>query len=73
LRDDVLFIDASKGFLSSKNQNVLRDEDIKNIVDAYKSHKVIDKYSYLATFEEIEENDFNLNMPRHVDSFEEEE
>ena len=69
----VLFIDASKEFLSSKNQNVLRDEDIKKIVDTYKNRKVIDKYSYLATFEEIEENDFNLNIPRYVDTFEGEE
>jgi type I restriction enzyme M protein len=51
----------------------LRDEDIKKIVGTYKRRKVIDKYSYLATFEEIEENDFNLNIPRYVDTFEEEE
>ncbi len=73
MRDDVLFIDASKDFLPSKNQNVLRDKDIKKIVDTFKCRKVIDKYSYLASFNEMKENDFNLNIPRYVDTFEEEE
>ncbi|MBA7536007.1 hypothetical protein ES705_28269 [subsurface metagenome] len=73
LIDEVLFIDAGKDFLPSKNQNILRDEDIEKIVDTYKCRKVIDKYSYLASFDEIKENDFNLNIPRYVDTFEEEE
>lgn len=73
LRDDVLFIDAGKDFLPSKNQNVLRDKDIEKIVDTYKCRKAVDKYSYLASFDEIKENDFNLNIPRYVDTFEEEE
>ncbi len=70
---DILFIDASRDFLASKNQNVLRDEDIKRITDLYKKRKAVDKYSYPAGFDEIKENDFNLNIPRYVDSFEEEE
>lgn len=77
---DVLFIDASKYFDSGKNQNKLRDQDIKRIIDTYEKFKdgqlkagvIEDKYSYLATFEEIKENDFNLNIPRYVDTFEEE-
>lgn len=82
---DVLFIDASKGFETGKNQNKLRDSDIKHIVDVYKSFKlnpsltsdedsvIEDKYAYRATFSEIKENEFNLNVPRYVDTFEEEE
>jgi type I restriction enzyme M protein len=69
----ILFIDASNDYMASKNQNILRDEDIKRIVDTYKVRKVIDKYSYLASFDDIKENDFNLNIPRYVDTFEEEE
>lgn len=78
---NVLFIDASKHFESGKNQNKLRDEDISKIVDTYnnfsygalKEGVVEEKYSYVATIEEIVENDFNLNIPRYVDTFEEEE
>ena len=70
---DVLFIDASREFQDAKNQNKLRDEDIEKIVATYNSFKTTDKYSHRATFEEIEENDFNLNIPRYVDTFEEEE
>lgn len=72
-RKDVLFIDASREYQDGKNQNKLREEDINKIVATYKSFKTIDKYSYRATFTEIEENDFNLNIPRYVDTFEEEE
>lgn len=71
--DDVLFIDASKDFEKVKNQNVLRDEDIDKIVDTYKNRLEIEKYSHRASIDEIEENDFNLNIPRYVDTFEEEE
>ncbi|MCB9312500.1 MAG: type I restriction-modification system subunit M [Lewinellaceae bacterium] len=72
-KTDVLFIDGSNDFLEGSNQNVLEEEDIVKIVKAYKGYKTIDKYSYVATIEEIEENDFNLNIPRYVDTFEEEE
>ena len=79
--DNVLFIDASKEFAPGKNQNKLRIEDINHIVDTYRKFVtgelsagvVEDKYAYIATPEEIEENDYNLNIPRYVDTFEEEE
>jgi type I restriction enzyme M protein len=71
--DDVLFIDASKGFEKQKNSNKLRQEDIDKIVDAYLARKDSDKYSHVATMDEIRENDYNLNIPRYVDTFEEEE
>lgn len=70
---DVLFIDASKEFEKVKNQNKLRAEDIEKIVNTYANREEIEKYSHKATIEEIEENDFNLNIPRYVDTFEEEE
>ena len=70
---DVLFIDASKDYEKQKNQNNLRPEDIEKIVDAYKSRKSISKYAHLATYDEIVVNDYNLNIPRYVDTFEEEE
>lgn len=85
---DVLFIDASREYQEGKNQNRLRTEgeknDIKHIVDTYKAFKaatplttdegevIEDKYAYRATLKEIEENDYNLNIPRYVDTFEEE-
>ncbi|EOV0917539.1 type I restriction-modification system subunit M [Vibrio parahaemolyticus] len=68
----VLFIDASREFKSGKNQNQLTPENIQKIVDTYKARETTDKYSYLATLEEIAENDYNLNIPRYVDTFEEE-
>lgn len=71
--EDVLFIDASKCFEKAKNQNVLKDEDVERIVNCYANRDEIDKFSHRATIEEIEENDFNLNIPRYVDTFEEEE
>lgn len=71
-RKDVLFIDASKEFVPGKKQNTLSDEHIAKIVDTYKNRREIEKYSHLATFDEITENDFNLNIPRYVDTFEEE-
>ncbi len=70
---NVLFIDASRDFESGTNQNKLRDSDIQKILETYKAFKTMDKYSYCATFEEIRENEFNLNIPRYVDTFEEEE
>lgn len=70
---DVLFIDASNDFENGKNQNRLRDADIEKVVHTYQNWETIDKYSYVASFAEIKENDFNLNIPRYVDTFEEEE
>jgi len=72
---DVLFIDASGegNFEKGKNQNNLRDCDIEKIVETYKKRENVDKYSYVASKEEIVENDYNLNIPRYVDTFEEEE
>lgn len=72
-RKDVLFIDASREYASGKNQNSLSDEQIKKIIGTYKKRKEIEKYAHVATFDEIKENDFNLNIPRYVDTFEEEE
>jgi len=71
--DCVLFIDASSHFEKVKNQNHLREEDIEKIVTTYRERKAEEKYSHLATLEEIAENDYNLNIPRYVDTFEEEE
>ncbi len=70
---DILFIDASREFEKDKNQNRLRREDIEKIVTTYKNRSEIEKYSHKATIEEIKENDYNLNIPRYVDTFEEEE
>lgn len=74
-KDDnkVLFIDASREFKSGKNQNLLSDENIAKIVATYQARTNVDKYAYLASPEEIKENDYNLNIPRYVDTFEEEE
>jgi type I restriction enzyme M protein len=70
---DVLFIDSSKNFEKVKNQNKLRIEDINRIVTTYKNRNEVDKFSHKATLDEIKENDYNLNIPRYVDTFEEEE
>ena len=71
--DNVIFIDASNEFEKGKNQNNLTDENVKKIVEIYKTRESIEKYSYVAKLDEIKENDFNLNIPRYVDTFEEEE
>ena len=71
--DHILFIDASKEFEKVKNQNMLREEHINKIVETYRNRTVIDKYSHLATLQEVAENDYNLNIPRYVDTFEAEE
>jgi len=71
--NDVLFIDASREYQKGKNQNNLSEAHIQKIVETCKSRSNVDKYAYLASFEEIQENDFNLNIPRYVDTFEEEE
>jgi type I restriction enzyme M protein len=70
---DVLFIDASQHFEKVKTQNYLRKEDITKIISTYKNRTAEDKYSYVAPLSEIAENDYNLNIPRYVDTFEEEE
>lgn len=67
---DVLFIDASKHFEKGKNQNRLRESDIDKIIETYQQRKAEDKYSHVATLDEIAENDYNLNIPRYVDTFE---
>lgn len=74
-KDDegIFFIDASKGFEKVGNQNKLTNENIQKIFDTYKNRKELEKYSHRATMEEIRENDYNLNIPRYVDTFEEEE
>ena len=71
--DDILFIDASNEFEKAKNQNYLRDEDVDKIVNTYVNREEIEKYSKKVSMKEIEENDYNLNIPRYVDTFEEEE
>ncbi len=71
--DDVLFIDASNDFEKIKTQNTLRDADIEKIVNTYTERVTINKYSYVATLDEIKKNDYNLNIPRYVDTFEAEE
>lgn len=70
--DSVLFIDASREFKSGKNQNNLTEDNIAKIVETYRTRKSIDKYAYLATLQEVKNNDYNLNIPRYVDTFEEE-
>lgn len=68
--DDVLIIDASKGFIKEGKNNKLRDSDIKKIVDIFKNRLSIDKYSKVVSRDEIRQNDYNLNIPRYVDSSE---
>jgi len=68
--EDILFIDASKEFEKDKNQNRLTDENIQKIFKTYLNRKEVDKYAHKASLDEIKENDFNLNIPRYVDTFE---
>lgn len=70
---DVLFIDASNDFEKVKTQNILRPQHIDKIVETYRLRNSIEKYSHCATLEEIAQNEYNLNIPRYVDTFEEEE
>lgn len=70
--DSVLFIDASREFKSGKNQNNLTEDNIAKIVETYRARESVDKYAYLATLQEVKDNDYNLNIPRYVDTFEEE-
>ena len=71
--ENILFIDASEHYEKVKTQNVLREEHIQKIVTTYRDRTTEDKYSYVATMDEVKENDYNLNIPRYVDTFEEEE
>jgi type I restriction enzyme M protein len=70
---DVLFVDASGDFVSGKNQNTLSEAHLAEIIKTYITRTEVDKYAHVADFEEIKENDFNLNIPRYVDTFEEDE
>lgn len=70
--NDILFIDAIKDFEKGKNQNILRDKDIDKIMDVYVKRQNIDKYAHVASLDEIKENEYNLNIPRYVDTFEKE-
>lgn len=70
--DNVLFIDASHEFKPGKNQNQLSADNIAKIVATYKANENVDKYAYLASLKDIQDNDYNLNIPRYVDTFEEE-
>jgi type I restriction enzyme M protein len=67
---DVFFIDASREFEQGTNQNRLRPQDIEKIVTNFRKRQALEKYAYPASFAEIEENEFNLNIPRYVDTFE---
>ena len=69
---NVLFIDASREYKDGKVQNHLAEDNVVKIVEVYKTRKDVDKYAHLASLEEIKENDYNLNIPRYVDTFEEE-
>lgn len=70
---DVLFIDASQKFNKGKKQNEMTDAHIDEVLQLYSKRETVEKESYLASFEDLEKNDFNLNIPRYVDNFEEEE
>lgn len=70
---DVLFIDASREYKDAKNQNILTEENLDKIVRTYRAFETVEKYAYRATAQELVDNDFNLNIPRYVDTFEEEE
>jgi type I restriction enzyme M protein len=67
---DVMFIDASREYQDGKNQNRLRATDIEKIVATFREGRSVEKYAYRATSDEIRENEFNLNVPRYVDTFE---
>lgn len=69
----MLFIDASREFKAGKNQNQLSPENIQKIVNTYREGDKVEKYAYIASLKEIQDNDYNLNIPRYVDTFEEED
>jgi type I restriction enzyme M protein len=70
---DILFIDASRDFEKQGNQNHLSDEHVEKIIETYTKRETVERYSYVAPISEVAENDYNLNIPRYVDTFEEEE
>ena len=70
---NVLFVDASNLFEKEKKQNVMNKEHIDRVIKLYNDRKTVDKLSFLASYEDIEKNDFNLNIPRYIDTSEEEE
>jgi len=72
-RTDILFMDASKQFTPGKTQNLLEDSHIEKIFATFEAREFVDKFAYVATPDEIAENDYNLNIPRYVDTFEPEE
>ena len=71
--DDIMFIDASQHFEKVRNRNILRDEDVSRIVDAFRQRSEVERFARPVPLAEIEENDFNLNIPRYVDTSEPEE
>ncbi len=70
--EDILFIDASRNFEKEVNQNTLNDKHVDKIIETYTKRKDIDRYAYVAPLQEIAENDYNLNIPRYVDTFKDE-
>ena len=70
---DVLFIDASQKYEKGNKQNQMTDENIDSVLELYQKRETVEKEAYLASFEDVEKNDFNLNIPRYVDNFEKEE
>ena len=71
--ENILFVDASKDFIKVGNQNALTDGHVEKIVETYATRETIDRYSYVAPLSEVAENDYNLNIPRYVDTFEKED
>lgn len=71
--DNILFIDASEGYEKDGNKNKLTEAHIEKIIDTYRNRETIDKYSFVAGLDDVKENNYNLNIPRYVDTFEEEE
>ncbi len=71
--NNILFIDASQHFDKVGKQNMLTDEHVEKIITTYQKRETIDKYAYVASLDEVATNDYNLNIPRYVDTFEEEE
>lgn len=70
--NNILFIDSSKNCINQAKQNDMSDEQINKIIETYKNRNEIEKYSHLASYDEIVKNDYNLNIPRYVDTFEDE-
>jgi type I restriction enzyme M protein len=72
-RNDVLFIDASQEYVAGKTQNIMKEAHIARVIETYRERKAIEKFAHCASIEEITKNEFNLNIPRYVDTFEPEE